>query len=207
MKTKLNAQSSIKITAEKTIYFDPYLIKEESHDADFILITHDHYDHFDLDSINKISNDKTIFIIPDSMVKKVLSKLNMSKVMTVVPNNEYTIEGLHIVTVPSYNTNKDFHQKSYNWVGYLVEIDGKSVYVAGDTDITEENKSVICDIAFLPIGGTYTMDYKEAAELANILKPSIVIPIHYKTIVGTEEDALRFKELLNKDIECQIIME
>ena len=56
MKTKLNAQSSIKITAEKTIYFDPYLIKEESHDADFILITHDHYDHFDLDSINKISN-------------------------------------------------------------------------------------------------------------------------------------------------------
>ncbi len=207
MKTKLNAQSSIKITAEKTIYFDPYLIKEESHDADFILITHDHYDHFDLDSINKISNDKTIFIIPDSMVKKVLSKLNMSKVMTVVPNNEYTIEGLHIVTVPSYNTNKDFHQKSYNWVGYLVEIDGKSVYVAGDTDITEENKSVICDIAFLPIGGTYTMDYKEAAELANILKPSIVIPTHYKTIVGTEEDALRFKELLNKDIECQIIME
>ena len=207
MKTKLNAQSSIKITAEKTIYFDPYLIKEESHDADFILITHDHYDHFDLDSINKISNDKTIFIIPDSMVKKVLSKLNMSKVMTVVPNNEYTIEGLHIVTVPSYNTNKNFHQKSYNWVGYLVEIDGKSVYVAGDTDITEENKSVICDIAFLPIGGTYTMDYKEAAELANILKPSIVIPIHYKTIVGTEEDALRFKELLNKDIECQIIME
>ena len=207
MKTKLNAQSSIKITAEKTIYFDPYLIKEESHDADFILITHDHYDHFDLDSINKISNDKTIFIIPDSMVKKVLSKLNMSKVMTVVPNNEYTIEGLHIVTVPSYNTNKNFHQKSYNWVGYLVEIDGKSVYVAGDTDITEENKSVICDIAFLPIGGTYTMDYKEAAELANILKPSIVIPIHYKTIVGTEEDAIRFKELLNKDIECQIIME
>ena len=207
METRLNAQSSIKITSDKIIYFDPYLIKEESHDADFILITHDHYDHFDIDSIKKISNDNTIVILPDSIAIKHLFQLNKDNVRGVNPNEEYTIEGLHFKTIPSYNTNKDFHKKEYKWVGYIVEIEEKIIYVAGDTDITEENKTVSCDVAFVPIGGTYTMDYKEAAELINIINPQKVIPIHYKTIVGTEEDAIKFKELLNENIECQIIME
>ncbi|MBQ4030511.1 MAG: MBL fold metallo-hydrolase [Bacilli bacterium] len=207
MEIKLNAQSSIKITTDKIIYFDPYLIKEESHDADYILITHEHYDHFDIDSIKKVSNDKTIIIIPDSMAPKVLYQVNSNNVRGVKPNEEYTIEGLSLSTIPSYNTNKDFHKKSYNWVGYLVNIEDKIVYVAGDTDITDENKQVKCDIAFVPIGGTYTMDYKEAAELINTIKPEVVIPIHYHTIVGTREDANSFKELLDQGIECQIIME
>jgi len=207
MEIKLNAQSSIKIVSDKIIYFDPYLIKEETHDADYILITHDHYDHFDLDSINKISNEKTIVIIPDSMVRQVFAKLNMQNVRGVLPNEEYNINGLIFNTIPSYNTNKDFHKKESKWVGYLVNIENQIIYVAGDTDITEENKQVKCDIAFVPIGGTYTMDYKEAAELINTIKPSQVIPIHYHTIVGTRENAEQFKELLADNIECQIIME
>lgn len=207
MEIKLNAQSSIKIVSDKIIYFDPYLIKEETHDADYILITHDHYDHFDLDSINKISNEKTIVIIPDSMVRQVFAKLNMQNVRGVLPNEEYNINGLIFNTIPSYNINKDFHKKESKWVGYLVNIENQTIYVAGDTDITEENKQVKCDIAFVPIGGTYTMDYKEAAELINTIKPSQVIPIHYHTIVGTRENAEQFKELLADNIECQIIME
>ena len=207
MKTTLNAQSSIKIESEKKIYFDPYLITKETHDADYIFITHEHYDHFDLDSINKVSNSNTLIILPDSMAIKVLYKLNRNNVRGVKPNEEYTIDGLHFSTIPSYNTNKEFHKKEFKWVGYLVDIEDKVIYVAGDTDITLENKEVKCDIAFLPIGGTYTMDYKEAAELSNIIKPSIVIPTHYKTIVGTDEDANKFKELLDKQIDCQIIME
>lgn len=207
MEIKLNAQSSIKIVSDKIIYFDPYLIKEETHDADYILITHDHYDHFDLDSINKISNEKTIVVIPDSMVRQVFAKLNMQNVRGVLPNEEYNINGLIFNTIPSYNTNKDFHKKESKWVGYLVNIEDQTIYVAGDTDITEENKQVKCDIAFVPIGGTYTMDYQEAAELINTIKPSKVIPTHYHTIVGTRENAEQFKELLTDNIECQIIME
>lgn len=207
MQIKLNAQSSIKISSNKNIYFDPYLIKEETHDADYIFITHEHYDHFDIESINKISNDNTIIILPDSMAIKVIAKLNRNNVRGVKPNEDYNINGLEFSTIPSYNTNKEFHKKEYNWVGYLVNIDNKIIYVAGDTDITTENKNVKCDIAFLPIGGTYTMNYQEAAELTNIISPSIVIPIHYHTIVGSRDDANKFKELLNKNIECQIIME
>lgn len=207
MEIKLNAQSSIKIISDKTIYFDPYLINEETHDADLIFITHEHYDHFDVDSINKIIKEDTLIIMPDSMVIKNIIKLNRNSVRGVVPNNEYTINNVSFKTIPSYNTNKAFHKKESNWVGYLVNIEDKVLYIAGDTDITEENKQVKCDIAFLPIGGTYTMDYKEAAELTNIMKPSIVIPIHYHTVVGTRDDANEFKELLDEDIECKIIME
>ena len=178
MEIKLNAQSSIKIISDKTIYFDPYLIKEETHDADYILITHEHYDHFDIESIRNISKENTLIIIPNSMAKKVLYQVNPNNIRGVNPNEEYTIEGLSISTIPSYNTNKDFHKKEYKWIGYLVNIEDKIIYVAGDTDITEENKQVKCDIAFVPIGGTYTMDYKEAAELINTIKPETVIPIH-----------------------------
>lgn len=207
MKIKLNAQSSIKITSDKNIYFDPFMIEEELHDADYILITHDHYDHFDIESINRVINDDTIVIMPNSMVIKNIGYFNSENIRGVDPNEEYTIEGLHLKTIPSYNTNKNFHKKEFEWVGYLVDIEDQTLYIAGDTDITEENKAVKCDIAFVPIGGTYTMDAEEAALLVNIIKPRLVIPIHYKTVVGKEEDATKFKNLLSEDIECQIIME
>ena len=79
-------------------------------------------------------------------------------------------------------------------------------YIPGDTDLTEENKNIKCDILFVPIGGTYTMDYKEAASLTNIIKPKIVIPIHYGSIVGSMVDADKFKELVDNDIECRIMI-
>ena len=91
-------------------------------------------------------------------------------------------------------------------MGYIFNINNYKYYIAGDTDITEENKKVICDVAFLPIGGIYTMDYKEASILANIIEPRIVVPIHYGTIVGNIEDAYKFKELLNDSIRCEIMI-
>ena len=102
------------------------------------------------------------------------------------------------------NVNKAFHPKDNGWVGYILEIDGIRYYIAGDTDITEENKRVKCDIAFVPVGGTYTMDFKEAAELVNEIKPKVAVPIHYGSIVGTNEDAINFQKLLNPEINCKI---
>ena len=190
----VNTQSSIKID---NIYFDPFKISSETHDASMIFITHSHYDHFDLDSINKVKNDKTIFIIPDD--DNIKSKLDNYQV--VYPNTKYNINNLVIETIPSYNLNKPFHPKDNNWLGYLVTIDNETYYIMGDTDITPENKLVKCDYLFIPIGGTYTMDYIEAANLTNIIKPKIVFPIHYGSIVGDKEDYNRFKDLVNNDIE------
>ena len=199
---EINCHSSIKISKEKVIYIDPFKIENEKYDADIIFITHDHYDHYSPEDIEKIIKENTIIVAPKTV--KALSK--MKNVVSVEPNKTYEVEGIKIETIPSYNVNKQFHQKQNDWVGYILEIECVRYYIAGDTDITPENRQVKCDVAFVPIGGTYTMDYREAAQLVNEIKPKIVIPEHYGSIVGTKEDALKFQKLLNNDIECKLLI-
>lgn len=197
--------SSIKINKEDTIYFDPFKIDKEYHDADIIFITHSHYDHYSEEDILKVRKESTHVVAPVDLLDNLLT-LGFTKknITTVKPNENYNVNGLTFKTVPAYNTNKNFHPKSNNWVGYLLTLNDTVYYIAGDTDITEENKQVKCDVAFIPIGGTYTMDYKEAAELINEIKPKIAVPTHYATIVGSIEDGKNFSKLLNSDIECKI---
>lgn len=197
--------SSIKINEGKVIYFDPFKINKQYNDADIIFITHDHYDHYSEEDIDKVIKPDTTIVIPEGMQVKLLKKgVKNSNIITVEPEKTYVVEGLKFETIPAYNVNKAFHPKDNGWVGYILEIDGIRYYIAGDTDITEENKRVKCDIAFVPVGGTYTMDFKEAAELVNEIKPKVAIPIHYGSIVGTSEDAINFQKLLNPEIKCKI---
>ena len=158
-------------------YHDYEKINEESHDADLIFITHDHYDHFDLDSIKKIMNDNTLIIIPDSMFLKVVPFIKPDQVRGVKPSKDYEIGGISFTTIPSYNLNKDFHPLTNEWVGYILNINEQKVLVSGDTDATKELLNTKCDIAFVPIGGTYTMNYEEAAKAINTMKPKMVIGI------------------------------
>lgn len=205
---KINCQSSIKIIdGEKNLYFDPFKIEKESHDADIIFITHDHFDHFDPTSINNICNEKTILVLPEEM-KNMIDKTNIStnNLVTVSPNNNYSIEGIEVETIPSYNPNKQFHPKEKRWVGYILLLDEEKYYIAGDTDVTDENKSIKVDVALIPIGGTYTMTSKEAAELINTIKPKIAIPTHYGSVVGDPNDGEVFKSLLDQEIECKILL-
>lgn len=197
---EINTQSSIKID---NIYFDPYKIEKESHDAKIIFITHPHYDHFDIKSIDKIKNEKTLFIVPND--QSIISELQNDNIIIVDPNKEYEIEGIKFKTVPAYNINKSFHKKEYNWVGYVVYLD-KIYYIMGDTDDTIESREVKCDYLFIPIGGTYTMNYKEASDLTNTINPKIVTPIHYGCIVGDKADENKFKRLINKNIEVKVLL-
>ena len=87
-----------------------------------------------------------------------------------------------------------------------MKLDGITYYISGDTDITDENKKVKCDVAFVPVGGTYTMNFKEASDLINIIKPKIAVPIHYGNIVGSKQDAIEFTKLLDKEIESVIMI-
>ena len=199
---EINCHSSIKISKGKTIYVDPFKIEKDTNDADIVLVTHDHYDHFSPEDIEKIINNETIIVAPKTV--KALSK--MRNTVLVEPNNVYEVKGIKIETIPAYNVNKQFHPKDNQWVGYIIEIENIRYYIAGDTDVTSENKQVNCDVAFIPVGGTYTMNYTEAAELVNAIKPKIVVPTHYGDIVGEKDDGEKFKKLLNGNIQCEILI-
>lgn len=199
----INCHSSIKFNKDKILYFDPFRIKEEIHDADIIFCTHTHYDHLSEEDIIKIKKDITKIVVPvDGKEKLITLGFEEKNIITVNPDKEYEIDNIKFKTVRAYNENKKFHPKENNWVGYIVYLKNVKYYIAGDTDITKDNRGVRCDVAFLPIGGTYTMTATEAASLANEIKPKIAVPIHYGEIVGEKEDVIEFKNILNSNIEC-----
>ncbi|MDO4940422.1 MAG: MBL fold metallo-hydrolase [Erysipelotrichaceae bacterium] len=199
MKIEVNAQSSIKIASDKIIYFDPFKIEKEAHDADIIFVTHDHFDHFSIEDIKKIEKENTVYVIPDSMY----NLLGGENVVTLFPYEKTEIEGYEVETIPSYNLGKEFHTKDKGYLAYIVTIEGKRIYVCGDCDQNDDNKNVKCDICFVPIGGKYTMDYKEAANYINVIKPSVVIPTHYGDVVGNKTDGQSFAELISEDIKVE----
>ena len=196
-------QSSIRIRgSELTVYCDPFKMTEDPHDADLIFITHDHFDHFSVEDIGKVSKESTVLVIPEKMKEKAAEAAPLvSRIETVAPGNSYEKEGLSFETVPSYNKLKPFHPKGAGWVGYIFTIEGQRIYVAGDTDPNKDNKTVRCDIALVPIGGTYTMDALKAADFINEIRPAVAIPTHYGSIVGRPEDASVFAGSVDKAIQ------
>ena len=198
-------QNSVRVDSSiGKIYIDPFRMNEEPGDADYILVTHDHYDHFNPEDIPKVSKADSILVVPENMKEKAKEVAGVvGKIVTVKPGDSVTVDKLSIETIPSYNIGKLFHPKEAGWVGYILNVDGKRIFIAGDTDATDEAKKVKCDIALVPIGGKYTMDAKEAAELVNIIRPEIAIPVHFGGVVGSPNNADSFK----KDVDARIKVE
>ena len=200
--------SSIRIKKDLVIYFDPFKINKEYNDADIIFITHNHYDHYSPEDIKKVRKKDTVVVAPIDLLDDLLLLLFAKEsIILVKPDEKYNVKGIDFKTIRAYNINKNFHLKEYNWVGYLVTIKDIIYYIAGDTDVTDENKQVKCDVAFVPVGGTYTMDYKEAAKFVNEIKPKIAVPTHYGEVVGSKEDGKNFSRLLNSNIKYKIYIE
>ena len=197
--------NSIKITENVIVYVDPFKINKEYHDADYVFFTHSHYDHFSPEDIEKVKKESAVFIVTEDLKQKAEDLYGKENILVVKPNEDYHVSDFDFKTTFAYNVNKAFHPKENKWVGYLIQINNKTYYIAGDTDNIEEIQDIECDEAFIPIGGTYTMNYKEAAELANVIKAKVVIPTHYGSIVGDKEDAIKFKELVEGK-EVKILM-
>lgn len=203
MNIKINTHSSIQI---EDVAFDPYDIKDTNFKAKYVCITHTHFDHLDINSIKNIADENTI-IIATLDAKEPLEKNFKNKIVYVKPNEILNFENLTIETFPSYNINKQFHPKSNNWIGYKLTKDGKTYAVVGDTDATPELESLKnIDVLFLPIGGTYTMNSIEAAELANKIKPKLVVPMHYGSVVGSKDNETEFINNLDNNIKYEILL-
>lgn len=205
MDIKVFTQSAILLSGKEKIYFDPFKIEEELHDADYVFITHDHYDHYDETSIQNVIKKTTLLIFPKILEEKI-SKIT-THYMVVEAYSHYKVENIEFDCLPAYNLEKPYHPKEKGYVGYKVRIEGINYYVMGDTDELEELKNVKTDICFVPIGGVYTMDYQEAIDYINTICPSKVIPIHYGSIVGNKNLGDIFKKGINKEIEVELKLE
>ncbi len=210
----INARSSIRIEGTKVIYFDPFKITEEKHDADIIFITHEHYDHFSPEDIKKVSNENTILVAPYSMEKVVLEEIGkvINEIKFVKAEKTETnliIDNVLVKWVRAYNIGKSFHIKERGWIGYVVTLDDETYFVTGDTDANEDNVNVKCDVLFVPCGGKYTFDAEEAAEFTHKIKPRKVIPTHYTDMAGESEIGEKFKSAIQKltqNIEVEVIL-
>lgn len=183
----------------KKIYFDPWEIDGLSGKADLILVTHSHYDHCDSETIDRLRRENTIIIASHDCSQK----LN-GNIKTLVPGKKIKIGGVEIESVPSYNIDKPFHPKENNWLGYVVSVDGIKIYHAGDTDRIPEMKNIATDLALLPVGGTYTMNWEEAAKAVRDIDLKLAIPMHYGYIIGAQKDGRNFVEKLGKKAEALI---
>ncbi len=198
----VNEHSSIRIDEGKVIYSDPYNISSAAHDADIILITHSHFDHYSLDDIRKVMKSDTVIVCPTSVNEP--KELDLS-VKQITAGEKFEVLGVRFEAVPAYNIGKPFHPKSNGWLGYIIDSSAHGrIYIAGDTDITPDNKQVKCDIALIPAGGTFTTDAVQAAELANAIRPMYAIPIHYGTVAGSPDDGEKFRKAVDSCIEVVI---
>lgn len=201
------------IRDSKSIYIDPYDLNRSDIKADIILITHSHYDHCSIADIEKIVKDGTVILLPADAQSKITRIKERIKMEVVEPGDSLNIGNVKIEGVPAYNVNKNFHLKQEGWLGYIIKIKNVIIYHAGDTDLIPEMQKLTGYgktgnefVALLPVGGTYTMNAIEAVESAKIIKPNLAIPIHWGSIVGSKEDAERFKELCKEaGIEAEIL--
>ncbi len=191
------------------IAFDPYDIKEEQ-PVDYIFVSHQHFDHCDPVSIRKLLKNSTRIIAP-SCCERELSEFGQ-QLELLKDKEKHKLKQCIYWALPAYNVNKFrtpnevFHPKDMGGVGFVVEVDGFRMYHAGDTDrIPEMDGLKKLDLAFLPISGTFVMTLEEAIEAAQILKPKMVIPMHFGKLLGSVGDANRYHNMLRDLIPVMVL--
>lgn len=191
---------AFRIDGSTVVIFDPFQFTAAGKPADIILISHDHPDHNSPEDVEKVRKKDTI-IVTDAASAKKLS----GDVRVVAPGDKLNVKGVEISVGAAYNTDKEFHPKDAGMLSFIVALDGVRYYHAGDTDVIPEMKQVDVDIAFLPVSGTYVMTADQAVDAALAVKTKIAVPMHYGAIVGSEDDAKKFKKALEGKVEVVIL--
>jgi L-ascorbate metabolism protein UlaG (beta-lactamase superfamily) len=183
--------ASFRLDGPPTIYFDPWKLRGKHPQADIVLVSHDHRDHCSRKDVRRVSGPETVVIANPTAAKEL-----RGNVRTLRPGERTMVGEVEIQAVPAYNVDKSFHPKEAGHVGFIVTVGEERIYFAGDTDHIPEMVGFRCDVALLPVGGTYTMSPEEAAQAAADIGPQVAVPMHWGGgVVGSRADAERFCSL------------
>jgi L-ascorbate metabolism protein UlaG (beta-lactamase superfamily) len=187
---------SFRLDGGVTLYIDPYKLPAGQPAADVVLVTHEHYDHYSPGDIERIAGPGTLVVAPASVTVQVVDL----ETVTVAAGDAVEVRGVGVQVVPAYNLDKfrapgePYHPRESGHVGYVVAFEGVRYYHAGDTDAIPEMAEVHCDVALLPVGGTYTMTWEEAAGACGLIDAVAAVPMHYGEVIGDAHDAEAFRD-------------
>lgn len=189
--------ASFRLDGPPTIYFDPTNLRGEVIPADVILISHDHSDHYAPRIVKQISTAETVIITNEMVATRLKSADVAGEIRVLKPGEETAVGEVTIEAVPAYNIGKSYHPKEAGGLGFIVTWGGERLYFAGDTSRIPEMQEIECDVALLPIDGTYTMDAQEAAQAAADIGPKVAVPMH---MLGANPE--EFRDLC----ECTVVI-
>ena len=192
-------QSAFRLQSGDTVvYVDPHRL-DDGPPAGLILITHEHFDHMDPNAINAVATDDTVIVANAPCARQLQGKVK-GRVVSVQEGDTVTEKDVEIRAVAGYNGH---HPRGFN-VGFVFRLGGQTVFHAGDTDrVPEMSQLGEIDVALLPIGGTYTMAEAEAAEAVRMMRPRVVIPMHYGYATGGDPE--KFASLVGRDAAVVIL--
>jgi len=181
---------SYRLDSPSVVYIDPWRLPQPSPQADLILVSHEHHDHCSPQDVEAIRGPQTVILASAGAAESLGAGVEAMR-----PGEQRVVGLLTVETVPAYNTDKPFHPREANHLGFVIEVGGERLYFAGDTDVIPEMKSIRCDVALLPVSGKYVMDADQAVEAAEMLRPKLAVPMHYGAgVAGTAADAERFRQ-------------
>ncbi len=184
----------------------PEPVDYREQDADLVLVTHNH--HYDSDGIERVAGDDATVVVyegvnADDIDRDVAAVDDLPyDVRRIGEEAHLTIDDCEVWSLPAYNepdgphtrVNGDpFHPKGFG-VGYLLSLGGTTAFWPGDSDVLTGHRELEVSLFLPPIGGSFTMDREEAADLAETLAPDLVVPIHYGTFAALETDSAAFAD-------------
>ena len=195
-----------------TVYIDPWTdLMDYEDEADVIVVTHDHFDHFDKKAIQQLKKRDTVLVCTSECAEDAPVDVE-TKVLE--EGRSVKAKGIRFKGVPAYNNERfrspdePFHPRGQCF-GVIFELDGKKFYHASDTDHIPEMsdlKNEKINLAFLPAGGTYTMDQNDAVDAVKDIDPDRIVPIHYGFVDGTTADPGKFEDWVNESTQAKAVI-